>query len=72
MSAADRARAVATAQVSEFMRKRKITLDDLANFGGKDLKSSDTSRVEKARHVEKTWALMARLGLWYADMCGAP
>jgi hypothetical protein len=67
VSAADRARAIAVAQVAEFMRKRKITTEDLISFGGEDLKSSD-----KARRVEKAWALMARLGLWYADVGGEP
>jgi hypothetical protein len=67
VSAADRARAIAVAQVAEFMRKRKIALSDLVRFGGKDLRSST-----KARCVEKTWALMAQLGVEYADVAGEP
>ena len=66
MSAADRARAIAAAQVAEFMRKRKLALDDLIRFGGEDLRSSDTA--EKARRVQNAWALMAQLGVGYADM----
>jgi hypothetical protein len=68
MSAADRARAIATAQVAAFMRKRKLALDDLIGFGGEDLGAPDTA--EKARRVQNAWALMAQLGLRYADMGG--
>jgi hypothetical protein len=68
MSAADRARAIAVAQVVEFMRKKNLTLDDLVNVGGQDLKSPDKSKDGKARCVENAWALMARIGVKYADL----
>jgi hypothetical protein len=65
MSAADRARAIAVAEVVAFMRKRKIALSDLVRFGGQDVRSS-----AKARCVEKAWSLMARLGVSHADLGG--
>jgi hypothetical protein len=67
MSAADRARVIAAAQVAEFMHKKNLTLDDLINFGGAELKSSNQTVAGKARCVESCWALMARLGVQYAD-----
>ena len=68
MSAAERTLAGAVAEVADFMRKKKLTLDDLTNIGGEDLKSSDKGRAGKARCVEKTWELMARLGVKFADI----
>jgi hypothetical protein len=68
VSAADRARAVAVAQVAEFMRKRKIALGDLVRYGGEDLKSSE--HAGKVRSVEKVWALMADLGVEHIDLGG--
>jgi len=54
MSAAeDRARVIAASRVAEFMRKKKLTLDDLVNVGGADLKSSDRARADKARRVSR-------------------
>ena len=61
MSAADRASWLKTAAVFDFMRERRITLDDLINVGGED-------KSPKARKVEDAWALMARLGVVFADL----
>jgi hypothetical protein len=36
------------------------------------LKSSNLKHVEKARHVEKAWALMARLSVKFAELEQAP
>jgi hypothetical protein len=68
VSAADRARAIAVAQVVEYMRKRKVALGDLVRYGGDDFKSSE--HAGKARSVEKVWALMAELGVEHIDLGG--
>jgi hypothetical protein len=73
ISAADRARrAQAVAEIFDLMRKYGVTLNDLTQIGGEDLKSSNPKRVEKARHVEKCWSLMARLSVKFADLEQAP
>ena len=61
MSAVDRASRLKTAAVFDFMRERRITLDDLINVGGED-------KSPKVRKVEDAWALMARLGVVFADL----
>ena len=58
----------AVVEVLDLMRKRGLSLDDLIQVGGEDLKSSNPKRVEKARHVEKAWASMARLSVKFADL----
>jgi hypothetical protein len=68
MSAEERARVIAANQVAEYMRKKKLALDDLINVGGEDLKSSDRARAEKARRVSKCWELMAGLGVKFAHI----
>jgi hypothetical protein len=69
MSAIDRARiAQAIAEISGFMSKHHLDLDDLIHIGGEDLNSPDPRVAEKARRVEKTWALMARLGIKFTDL----
>ena len=60
--------APAVIEIFDFMRKRGLSLDDLIQVGGEDLKSSNPKRVEKARHVEKAWASMARLSVKFADL----
>jgi hypothetical protein len=73
ISAADRARQVqAVAEIFDLMRKDGLTLDDLIQIGGQDLSSSNPKQVAKAHHVEKTWALMARLSVKFADLEQAP
>jgi hypothetical protein len=69
MSAAERALASAVSEVADFMRKRRLRLDDLINVGGEEiLESTDTKRAEKARRVSSCWDLMARLGVKYRDI----
>jgi hypothetical protein len=63
-----RERAQAIEQIVEFMRAKKLTAGDLIEIGGEDLRSSSPTRSEKAHRVEKCWALMARLGVKYADL----
>ena len=58
----------AVIEILDFMRKHGLALDDLTAYGGEDLKSPDKGRAGKARHVGKTWALMAHLGMKYADL----
>ena len=73
ISAADRARhAQAVAEIFTFMRKRRLALEDLIEYGGAELKSSNPKTRETARHVEKCWALMARLSVNYAHLEQAP
>jgi F0F1-type ATP synthase beta subunit len=68
-SAADRARhAQAVAEVFRFMRKRKLTLADLIEVGGQDLQSPDSQIVNRARAIEKCWALMAQVSVSYSDL----
>jgi hypothetical protein len=50
----------AAAEVFAHMRKNKLALANLIEIGGEDLKSP------KVRHVERCWALIARLGITYA------
>jgi hypothetical protein len=73
ISAADRARqAQAAAEIFDLMRKYGLALDDLLKIGSQDLSSSNPKQVAKARQVEKTWALMARLSVKFADLERAP
>jgi hypothetical protein len=73
ISVADRARqAQAVAEIFDLMRKRGLALDDLLEIGGQDLSSSNPKQVVKAHSVEKTWALMARLSVKFADFEQAP
>jgi hypothetical protein len=62
-SARDRERAAKIAEVLAFAGRHRVSLDDLVNVGGEDLKASNAARAEKARRVDKTWSLMARLGI---------
>jgi hypothetical protein len=39
----------AVVDILDFMRSRGLTLDDLIQIGGEDLKASNPKRVEKAR-----------------------
>jgi hypothetical protein len=64
--------APAVIEVSTFMRTRGLTLIDLIEVGGEDLKSVNPGRVKKARDVEKCWSLMAKLGVKYADLEHSP
>jgi hypothetical protein len=73
ISAADRARQAQTvAEIFDLMRKYGLALDDLIQIGGQDLKSPNPKQVAKAHHVEKTWALKARLSVKFADLEQAP
>ena len=73
ISAADRARrAQAVAEIFDLMRKRGLSLDELVEIGSQDLESSNAKQVAKAHSVEKTWALMARLSVKFADLEQAP
>src|SRR6516165_218338 len=62
----------AVVEVLDLMRKRGLSLDDLIQVGGEDLKSPNPKRVKKAHYVEKAWALMARLSVKFADLEQAP
>jgi hypothetical protein len=55
----------AIAQVFAALRRFGLSLSDL---GDEDLRASNPRRREKMRRVERAWALMARLGVAYADL----
>lgn len=57
----ERSKAVGVTKVTEFMRKQRLTLADLTEYGGEDF--ADPSRAKMAHSVDKCWALMAQLGL---------
>jgi hypothetical protein len=74
-SSLQREQAAVAARVFAFMRARRLSLADLPAYGGEDLpnpklpqKIRRPSRLKKARAVEATWALMARLGLTFAAL----
>jgi hypothetical protein len=64
----EREHAQAVDHVREFMRRHRLSLDDLVEIGGQDFHSPDSKRVEKARRVERCWALMAQLGVKHTDL----
>jgi hypothetical protein len=57
-------------QVLALARRLKLSLEDLTEIGGQDLKSSSPKLKEKARRVAKCWALMAQLGVKHFDLPG--
>jgi hypothetical protein len=59
-------------EILDFMRKHGLTLSDLIDIGGAELKSPNPKTRQKARLVEKCWSLMARLSLCYAHLEAAP
>ena len=62
----------AVIEIFDSMARRGLALDDLIQIGGEDLRPPNPKRVEKARHVEKVWALMARLSVKFAELEQAP
>jgi hypothetical protein len=64
--------AAAVTEVQAFMRKHGLTLTDLIAIGGAEFKSPNPKAREKARRVEKCWALMARHSVHYAHLESAP
>jgi hypothetical protein len=56
------------AKVVDYMRRAKLSVADLTEIGGADLKSPDPSRAEKARAVGRTWTLMASLHVAHTDL----
>lgn len=69
LNAAERARhAQAVAEILGHMRRCRLKLADLIDSGGDDLESSNPTRAEKARRVERTWSHMARRGIKFADL----
>jgi hypothetical protein len=56
----------AARQVYEFMERHRLTVADLTEYGGEDLRIP--RRKAKARQVERCWELMASLGVKHADL----
>jgi hypothetical protein len=67
----ERQRAEHIANVLGYMRKSGLSLDDLTEIGGEDLKSTNPPRAEKARRVERCWALIAQRGIKFDDLADA-
>jgi hypothetical protein len=67
-----KAQAAAVTEVQAFMHKHGLRPTDLIEVGGAELKSSNPKTREKARRVEKTWELMARLSVNFAHLESAP
>ena len=59
-------------EVFDFMTKKGLALADLIEASGDDLKSTNPRKVEKTKRVEKCWALMAKLGVKFADVENKP
>jgi hypothetical protein len=55
-------------QVREFMGRRDLSLDDLIDIGGEDLRSLDPGLAGKARCVERCWELMAKHAVKHLDL----
>jgi len=55
----------AVIEVLVFMHKRALSLPDLIEIGGEDLRHRDPCVVEKARRVERCWEHMAARGIGY-------
>jgi hypothetical protein len=64
-AAQSREQATAAGHVSEFMRKHKLSIADLIEIGGEDLKSPDRKCAHKVRRVADAWKLIAQLGISY-------
>lgn len=62
-----RDRATAAARVMDYLRRQHLEPDDLLRFGGQDLSSPDVRVRDKARAVERGWALLAELHLKFED-----
>jgi hypothetical protein len=52
-----------SAEVLEFLRRHRLTVADLTEYGGEDF--AVLSRRKKAHLVDLAWALMARLGIGF-------
>ena len=66
-TAAEKAKAAAVIEVFAFVEKCGLTIENLIEVGGEDLKS-DQVTIEKVKSVEKSWSLMAKLGVKYVDL----
>jgi hypothetical protein len=67
-AAQTREQTIAVERAFDYMRRHRVTLADLIEVGGADLKSRDSKRAEQARRVGKTWELIAQLGLTYTAL----
>ena len=65
---AERAKAEIIGQVFAYLRRHRITLDDLINIGGEDLESPNAVLRELAHRIEESWSLIARFGVVFAEL----
>jgi hypothetical protein len=55
-------------QVFTYLRRHKLSVEDLIDIGGEDLQSPDSRKVERARHAGQAWQMLARLKIHFADL----
>jgi hypothetical protein len=55
-------------EISSTMRRHRLTLEDLAELGGRDLRHPDPAIREKARAVSRIWDRLAALGVTYDEI----
>lgn len=58
----------AVTEVFAYMRKHKLSMAELIEIGGQDLRSKNPGRAGKARAVSRCWELIAQLHLDYAAL----
>jgi hypothetical protein len=57
-------------EISSTMRRYRLTLEDLVELGGRDLRDPDPAIREKARAVARIWRRLAALGVTYDEIDG--
>jgi len=55
-------------EVLAFMQKHKLTIADLIECCGSQLKSPNRRIADRARRIDRCWDLMARTGVRYANL----
>jgi hypothetical protein len=63
-----RTQAALVAELVGYMKRQKVSAQDLTEIGGEDLNSPNPACASKARSVAKCWELLARLGLEHSDL----
>jgi hypothetical protein len=57
-------------EVLSTMRRYRLTLEDLVETGGQDLRDPDSAVREQARAVMRIWRRLAALGVTYDEIDG--
>jgi hypothetical protein len=66
-----REQAAAAARVMDYLRRHYLGPEDLVRLGGEDLSDPDVCVRDRARAVERAWALLAKLDLKFQDFVAA-